>query len=344
MAEPRRPIAVLVDREGLGDVMLKTPFLRALRRAFPDNEVWWIATHQTSMADELRPMFAGDVHRVIAHAALDGAAGPLLRRLRALPPFERVFDSRTKVSTVALARFGLTHRGFYACLPGYILCDGHAPLGRPRPRHIAERMLSLIPCATGRPADSSGRLEASSESRELARGLLPDGAVYVGVAPGSRQADKNWPMLRFMEVARGLTARGATPVFLLGPMEGDIVAQLRDEAPGSLVLRADADAAPGVALDHLIAQGQRLALLLANDNGVGHLLGASGVPVVSLFGPTEPERWAPVTPDGLVVRGRDFGGRDDIAAIPAAAALEAVMTMLERVLTGRAAAQAPPAI
>jgi ADP-heptose:LPS heptosyltransferase len=344
MVEPKRPIAVLVDREGLGDVMLKTPFLRALRRAFPDNEVWWIATHQTSMADELRPMFAGDVAKVIAEAALDGPAGPLLRRLRALPPFERVFDSRTKVSTVALARFGLTHRGFYACLPGYILCDGHAPLFRPRPRHIGERMLSLIPCATGRPADSSGRLQASPEAQALAARLLPDGAVYVGIAPGSRQADKNWPVAGFLEVARGLVARGATPVFLLGPLEGGFAARLGADAPGALALQADPDAAPGVALDRLVAQGQRLALLLANDNGVGHLLGASGVPVVSLFGPTDPARWAPVAPDNLILRGRDFGGQDEVAAIPAAAALEAVMTMLERVQAGRVAAQVPPAI
>src|SRR6185312_16287047 len=95
-----RPIAVLVDREGLGDVMLKAPFLRALRRAFPEREVWWIATHQSSMADECRAMFAGDVAKVITQAGLDGPALPLLRRLKALPPFERVFDSRTKVSTV----------------------------------------------------------------------------------------------------------------------------------------------------------------------------------------------------------------------------------------------------
>ena len=45
VATDRSPIAVLVDREGLGDVMLKTPFLRALRRAFPEHPVWWIATH-----------------------------------------------------------------------------------------------------------------------------------------------------------------------------------------------------------------------------------------------------------------------------------------------------------
>ena len=120
---------MLVDREGMGDVILKAPFLRALRRAFPDHDVWWIATHQSAMADDLRQMFAADVAGVITHAALDGAPLPLLRRLQALGRFDLVFDSRTKLSTVALARLGLMHRGFYCCLPGHILSDG-APSGR----------------------------------------------------------------------------------------------------------------------------------------------------------------------------------------------------------------------
>ena len=321
---------MLVDREGLGDVMLKAPFLRALRRAFPEHEVWWIATHQTSMEDECRPMFAKDVARVITHAGLDGPARPLLKRLKALPPFERVFDSRTKISTVALARFGLTHRGFYACLPGYILCDGRPPPSRRRPRHIAERMLSLVPCATGRPADASGGLEASAASRAEALRRLPEGPTYVGIAPGSRQADKNWPLENYCAAAQALVARGVTPVFLLGPQEGDVEVRVREAAPAAMVLRADPAATPAEGLDLLIAEGQRFSALLANDNGVGHLFGAAGVPVISLFGPTDPARWAPVAPANAILEASDFGGGDAIEAIPVAAAIKAVTAMLAR--------------
>jgi ADP-heptose:LPS heptosyltransferase len=325
----RLPIAVLVDREGLGDVMLKAPFLRALRHAFPAHEVWWIATHQSSMEDECRPMFERDVAKVITHAALDGPTRPLLKRLRALPPFERVFDSRTKISTVALARFGLTHRGFYCCLPGYFLCDGHPP-SRRRPRHIAERMLSLIPCATGRPADASGRLEASAGSQAAALQRLPDGPTYVGIAPGSRQADKNWPLENYCEAAQALIARGVTPVFLLGPQEGDVEARIRQAAPGAMVLRADPASSRADGLDLLIAEGQRLSALLANDNGVGHLLGAAGVPVVSLFGPTDPARWAPVAPANSILKASDFDSGAAIEAIPLEPVVEAVTAMLAR--------------
>jgi ADP-heptose:LPS heptosyltransferase len=330
MSDAPSPIAVLVDREGLGDVMLKTPFLRALRRAFPEHEVWWIATHQTSMADELRALFASDVARVIPHAGLDGPPAVLMERLRALPRFARVFDSRTKVSTVALTRLALKHRGFYCCLPGYVLCDGQAP-GRRRPRHIAERMLSLVGCATGAAPRSEGRLEASAQAKAAALADLPDGARYVGLAPGSRQAEKNWPMARFCELAARLAAEGLTPVIFLGPMEGAVDEDLRARLPAAHVLRADPDQSPSAALDHLIAQAQRLSLLIANDNGVGHLMGAAGTPVLSLFGPTDPRRWAPVAPRNQVLRSQDFGGDGDMAAIPTPAVAAAAVSMLASV-------------
>ena len=329
---------MLVDREGLGDVMLKTPFLRALRRAFPDREVWWIATHQSSMEDELRPFFARDVARVITQAGLNGPAKEVLPRLKALPAFDRVFDARTKISTVALARRALAHGGFYCCLPGYILCDGRPPR-RTRPRHIAARMLSLVAAATGAPPDGSGRFEASARAQAWAAERLSAGPTYVGISPGSRQASKNWPIERFLEAARALIGQGIAPVFLLGPQETLAEAQLVGEAPGAIAVRVEADS-PAEGLDRLIGLGDRLSLLLANDNGVGHWLGACDVPVVSLFGPTDPARWAPVARANLIVRAKDFGKTSAISAIPTNAAIEAALAMLKRV----GPRQPPPAM
>jgi ADP-heptose:LPS heptosyltransferase len=235
---------------------------------------------------------------------------------------------RTRGSTVLFARFGLKHRGYYCCLPGYMFCDGRPPPGRKRPRHIAERALSLVACATGGSADASGRLEASEDAHAYAQQTLPEGRTYIGIAPGSRQANKNWPIERFCQVAEALAAKGLSPVIFLGPQEHATEAEIVAAAPGARVLRADPNISAGDGLDRLIAQGQRLALLLANDNGVGHLMGAAGVPVVSLFGPTDPARWRPVTPMGRVLRAQDFGGTADITAIPAVAVTDAVLKTL----------------
>jgi ADP-heptose:LPS heptosyltransferase len=340
-SEPMAPIAVLTDREGLGDVMLKAPFLRALRRAYPGHDVWWIADHQSDMDGDLRAIVGEGVVRVITHAGLGGLPHTALPRLRALPRFAKVFDSRTTGSVVALARFGLRHDGFYCCLGRYVLCDGVPPT-RARPRHIAERMLSLIHCATGRPADASGRLEASAAARDAARRLLPDGRTYVGLAPGSRQEAKNWPLNKYLEAARALIGQGITPVFFLGPFEQHAKPAAR-ALDGALVLEAEPHVSHGEALDRLIAQGQRLSLLIANDNGVGHLLGAAGAPVVSLFGPTDPARWAPVAPANAILRARNYSGRSDMASIPVDKVVEATLAMLGRPEDGRPASFETPA-
>jgi ADP-heptose:LPS heptosyltransferase len=166
---------------------------------------------------------------------------------------------------------------------------------------------------------------------------LPDGRRYVGIAHGSREARKNWPLSRFCEVAAALLAQGLTPVFFLGPMEQAPATEIEAAVPGAVVITGQGLASRD--LDGLIAQGQRLTLLLANDNGVGHLLGAAGVPVVSLFGPTDPARWRPIAPANHVVRAQDFGG-EDLTAIPASAVIEAVLAMARRL----APTQVPPAM
>ena len=157
--DPReKRIAVLVDREGLGDALLKIPFLRATRRAFPGHRVWWIATHQTAMEDDLAPWVAPLIDRVIANAGLTSPGREIVPRLRRLPPFDVVFDARSRFMTVLLARRYLKHRGFYACLPGFMLSDRLPPGRFTRPEGIAARMLTMVEAATGRAADWSGHV------------------------------------------------------------------------------------------------------------------------------------------------------------------------------------------
>ena len=323
----QRPIAVLVDREGLGDALLKLPFLRAIRRGFPGRPVWWIATHQTSMAHELSPFASPLLERVIEHAGLTGKNRAVMARLRELPPFGMVFDSRTHIPSVLLARMLMTHSDFFACLPGYVLSDRRPPGRRTRPRNIAERMLSLAEAALGGKADWQGTLEVSPAAQALAEQRLPAGPRYVGIATGSREVRKNWPVERYIVLARELHASGRVPAFLIGPQERERLEQLRAGAPFALFPEA-APLDPGVArLELAVALCHRLEAAVANDSGIGHLIGAAGTPLVTLFGPTDAARWAPFTAKGVVVKAQQFGGKT-MDAIP----VDAVLRALDRVI------------
>lgn len=309
--------------------MLKLPMLRAIKRAFGGHPIWWIANHSTAMAHELRPWVVGPLlEQVIENAGITVPWRQVIRRLRQFPAFEMVFDTRTRGFTVLLARTFLTHRGFYACLPGYVLSP-HPPDRRRRPHSIGQRALSMVEAATGGAVDLDADLEPPAMAKQIAAELLPAGSAYIGLAPGSREAHKNWPMARFVALAQQLVEKGAKPVFLIGPQETGIRSDLRAAVPAALFPQLpQSGIAGGLRMLELdVAIGRRLAVAVANDSGIGHVLAAIGTPLVSLFGPTDARRWAPLASQGQILRAQDFGG-EAMVAIP----VEAVIGAVDRLL------------
>src|SRR6202043_1773337 len=76
-----------------------------------------------------------------------------------------------------------------------------------------------------------------------------------------------------------------------------------------------------------LAVAQRLAAAIANDSGTGHLIAASGCPLVSLFGPTRADKFAPAARRLEIVDAQHFGA-SEMEAIP----LDAAAAALERLL------------
>ncbi len=322
--EARSPIAVLVEREGLGDSLLKLPLLRAIARGYPGRPIWWISSYQTAMSENLRPFTSDLIAEARPWARITAPLSDAAPKLRELPAFSHVFDTRTRIASVWLARRVLRYRRYYAALPGYVLSDARPPGRFARPRHVGERAFSLAQAALGKAADGDGRLESGEEGRKIAARLLPEGRTYIGLAVGSREARKNWPLEKFAELASLIAGRGLVPVLLTGPQEQAYAADI-----ARLVIAA-INAGPAIApLDVAIAVAARLRLAVANDSGLGHLCGAAGTPVVSLFGPTDPRRWAPIAPAGRIISARDFGG-EATPLIPVQAVAEAVDDMLLR--------------
>ncbi len=123
---------------------------------------------------------------------------------------------------------------------------------------------------------------------DLNTAVLP-GAVVVH-AP-SMWAYKQWPTAHYAEVVRTLLAQGRQ-VVLTGsnsPRDQDCIAPLR--ALGSAPALLDTSGRLG--FRQIVTLLQRAALYVGPDTSVSHLAAASGVPVVAVFGPSNPMRWAP---------------------------------------------------
>ena len=291
--------------------------MRALRHAWPEAELIWIAGRgRSAYADALAPVMPGLLDRVIEEtgvgAGLRAALGP--------PRLDVLIDTQSHVGTT-LALRALRPRRFVSAAAGYWLSGVRPPRGYRKPRWLIRRLLDLAEFASGRPAVPDGALALPAEAVAQAAALLPAGPCHVAQIVGAGGRHKAWPVERHVALADALLAAGRVPVLILGPAEHDLVAPLMARLPLARFPLQAAAGAPGVALT--IALGGRCTAAVAADCGGGHMMAASGVPLVALFGPTDPAKFAPWAARCALLRAQDFGS-GDMDAIPVASVLAAV--------------------
>lgn len=160
--------------------------------------------------------------------------------------------------------------------------------------HVAEFRMRQLPPAL-RYAGSGGltvpsALAVQAEELLARAGHRGHGPVAI-LHPGSGGKRKCWPLERYFALADRLGSRtGAFVLFLSGPVEAGGMAS---RIEGFVQDRERMGCVAGRELPAVAAILARSAAFIGNDSGITHLAAAAGAPVVALFGPTDPARWAP---------------------------------------------------
>jgi heptosyltransferase-2 len=162
--------------------------------------------------------------------------------------------------------------------------------------HAARAMLNpTTPAllAAALPADARMELVATPQERAAAEEILTKAGIgpddmFAILNPGGNNPAKRWPPDRFAAVGEHLASRHRLRILVSGsPGEADLCADIAGRC-GARSL-----ASLGVRLGSLKAIVRRSRLMVTNDTGPRHIAAAFGVPVVSLFGPTDP-RWTTI--------------------------------------------------
>jgi ADP-heptose:LPS heptosyltransferase len=332
-----RSILVYVTSDvdnALGENVLKLPLLLALDLAFPMARIAWVPGTSGAfyLQDQLVPLVGGRIDEFITDLAIPTDPGAALFAKH--PILDRHFDlivdtQRYFGRTLFLRR--IPHGRFISGTWRYALSNARPPRALPlRPPRLVDKLLGLAAAAAGHPIAVPNPIPLPTAYRARAAELLPAGAAYIGLSPGAgnQGTGKCWPLESFVAVARTQVERGRLPVFLLGPEEREWHGMLRAAVPQAVFpeQRNTAVATGAIGGPCLVAAlGERLAVAVANCSGTGHLLAAGGAPMVSLYGPTRPEKYAPFARALICLKAQDYGsGRID--AIP----LDAVLAAVER--------------
>jgi len=175
------------------------------------------------------------------------------------------------------------------------------------PRHESHYYLELIRRAgwiESRGEIAPIRLQVPSTAREAAQTSLSRAgtrkdAWRCAIAPGaSYGAAKCWPPDRFAALADRLISECGADVILFGtPSEKEMAARIRSAMkcnPISLVGQTS--------MRELAAFFSACSIFIGNDSGAMHVAAAAGLPVIGIFGPTDPKGTAPLTPQFTLIQ------------------------------------------
>jgi heptosyltransferase-2 len=275
---------------GLGDFIVTLPTLRLLREKWPGAHIELLG-HPRLGEIALDRFYLNGV-RSVDRGALSAFFMP---RAVLDPAWMDYVESFDLVLSYFFDPDGLFLANLHRCKPGDILtCPTRVPekFGRPAACHFAQ-IVAPLGLALGDDAASdlfpaAGDLAAADA---FLAGLPPETRL-VAIHPGSGAETKNWPVEAWAELGRRLAQENPRTRLLLVDGEADVeAAQALVEAWKDLPLLR----ARWLPLPILAAVLRRAALFLGHDSGVTHLAAASrrDLPIVALFGPTDPAVWAP---------------------------------------------------
>jgi len=290
---------LLVKLSSLGDIVHALPLLEALREGLgPDAFLSW------AVRDKFADLLHGNPHVSQVYPLAGSGVGDLWRFGLSLQKeqFDAALDTQgLLVSGIVIGRSGAPLRiGFDWNREGNRLFLTHPVVpARGQRLHVVDRLMAFcetlgIPRVAPRPQMylAKGETEAAnallqSTGESVAR---DDSGPRVGFIVGASTADKVWPIARWAQAARLLSAQGVRVVLLGGRgTEIETAAAIEKQASGAVAANITGKTTLPV-LASILAQCD---VVVGGDSGPTHLAVAVGTPVVGLYGVTDPARTGP---------------------------------------------------
>jgi heptosyltransferase-1 len=308
---------LIVRLSAMGDVIHTLPAAEALRRTFPQAMMGWLIEERwaellCAPAAARRGARSGERPLVDwVHTVNLKAWGRSPVSIHTLEEIARVWnDVRSARYEIAVDLQGAIRSAVLASWSGAPVVYGareprEGPAGLWYTRqataqgtHVIEQGLSLVEALAGKKMDvpvvdfpRDARAEEKI-GRQLRQADIGEFAI---LNPGAGWGAKQWPAERYGYLARALARCGLQSIVNYGPGEQDLARRTERASDGGA-------RALECSVTELIALTRRAKLFVGGDTGPMHLAAALKVPVVAIFGPTDPARNGPYGTPSVVLR------------------------------------------
>jgi ADP-heptose:LPS heptosyltransferase len=286
----------LVRSGGLGDTVLVLPALVWLRKHLCGAHLTLVGSH---WAEALSPLLPFPLEVVCFDSSL-------LTPLFGPDPVGDVPDVFSEAAVLVIYTASPLHdwiRNVRRACRGSTIIWPSAPAGsRHAVVHFTQALAAGLLDSSDVPTPTLHAPEvARAWAREWLRAAVGSPVGLTAIHPGSGGSQKCWPPECFAELAR----KAHTSILLVeGPADVEACSRVRSLISSAVRVVE----ARGLGLAETAALLEQCTLYVANDSGLSHVAGALGIPTVAVFGPTDPDVWAPLGRAVAVVRAPEGTG------------------------------------
>jgi len=299
---------LIMEAGGIGDIVMSTPTLRALREKFPDSEIVLLTVPRTVQAINISH-YADRSLCFKQEAFSKGPSKPvymqIFSNLKLLLELRREkFDMVIDMEAIESWKASLLRYIFYMCIgaknrvgrnsdgKGFFL-DVKAEDDLFGKVHEVDRKLLIAKALDAETENRKQEFYISGEDREFINKWMvdfgiDDNSTIVALQPGAFVPSRQWKTEGFVEIGRRLYQKYKAQIIITGGNNDSVAYEinndLRDVHPVLAV---------GLPLSRLGALLERVHLFVSNDTGPFHIADAINTPYVVLFGPENPHRYGP---------------------------------------------------
>jgi heptosyltransferase-1 len=324
---PRFDSLLIVRLSAMGDIIHTLPAAAALRQAFPHATLGWLVEERwaellctlryprSGRRSSQRPL-VDRVHSVNTaewrHAPfsfntwLQMASG--LSELRGIR-YGAAIDFQGAIRSALLARWSGAHVVYGSAQPREnaasmfytrkVLLNTNGTHVVEQARELAQTVTSTAPFLPKSPPipaiEAPVEFPVDPDAENRVSGLTADGNGFAILNPGAGWGAKRWPAERYGQVAKELAKDGLCSLVNYGPGEEHLALAVETASEGTARKIS-------CSVSELIALTRRARLFIGGDTGPMHLASALKIPVVAIFGPTNPARNGPFGTRSAVLR------------------------------------------
>ena len=296
---------------GIGDSIQLFPLIQSLENLFEKSEIYYLGAHENHYLGKLKEY---NIKLKTLNLGLKYfgfrwwhlfVVKKNFFKLK-LDEFDLIIDCQSKLrNTIILKQ--IPSKAFYSSTFNNIFCSR------------LERSPKEF-CSDLKTTDYNIKNIPKKYFDESAR-LLPD-KNYIGfsLTQGNIYRKKEWPLNKVIKLSEELVRNNKIPVFLIEKKYQELKNNIKNSIPSALFPEHETSLNSPTLVTCL---GTRLDLAITIDNGIMHMLSLSKVPIISLFGPTDAEKFAPKHKDSKVLDSKKIYNSKNVSDISVEDVLQA---------------------